>query len=521
MSAAKKLLLLGGSTPVGLPGPLRCVGMRGYVHSSTLAVSSSKTRFKGRFQIKLGNKPVINLRTVWDNFYTTPATTPNQEIDNPDTVGLTKVAMVVNGINRPLTFSGSRSVTLTSGQVDLQTDAVEASSFGLGNYFPAGTTVEVRWIGDHASAAAIVPCGSKADVGFNDQMFRYLPANDIDDVDSTGAMASPTGSDSPAVYSPTMLVGKFLGAGVAMVHIGDSIGDGQDDVPGIGLNGTTGLLNIASGVNGGGYLRRTAYEAGFAYCNMTMGGNRMQWFSTEMTARQQYFKYFTHAITQLGTNDIAGGLSAATIIGTARTIWLALNAQGIQKIYQTLILPKVDTTGDYHQTDTANQTVLSSFGGGAPDNRQLLNAAAGPATAFATNIGATRKLDGVFDIATPVQDGIDYRLWGVLPYTGTLQAGVTGGAGATASVSPSPTLGDTLVFDPGSAGVAEVDRYITAISGSGPYSITLSGNLVNSHSNGAAVRGTPSYDGTHPTCPIHKQIAQLLLPTWRTFTSAT
>src|SRR6202012_4864749 len=101
----------------------------------------------------------------------------------------------------------------------------------------------------------------------------------IDDVDSAAPMAAPSGADTPAVYSPNMIVGRFLGKGVAVLHIGDSIGDGGDDTNGIGLNGTS--PGNASLINGGGWTRRTATAAGLAFCNMTRGGNEYSWFQSQ------------------------------------------------------------------------------------------------------------------------------------------------------------------------------------------------------------------------------------------------
>lgn len=493
-------------TPI-VAGPLRNVATRGAVHNSTLVPASGKTRFKGSFFFAIGTNAANNLQVVWDNFYQNAAASPNQEISNPDIVTLSAVAIVYNGINVPLTFSGSQSTTIAAGAVDIKTDTILASAFGV-SFFTAGSSVEVRWEGDHASGTAYVCVGSKANLGPNDQEFRFTPANDIPDVYSTGPMAAPVGSDSPAIYSPTMIVGNFEGPTVSLVNIGDSIADGGDDTAGIGLNGA-GSLNPGI-INGGGYLRRTATELGYAFCNMSCGGNRMVYFSSQFSLRATYFKYFTHAITQLGDNDCAGGIANTSQIAAARTIWASLNSSGVQFIAQCLILPKKDTD-NFHQTDLANQVDLSGY----DSIRALLNAATG--NSYPHEVGS-HFLNAAYDINSGVQDTGDTTKWGILSYTTTTAAGITAGT-TTASLNLAPSVGDTLVFDPGSAN-ADFDQYVISVTGTGPFTATFSGAFINSHLSGIAVRRTPCYDGTHPTSPTHVTITNTLVPFYTAFTSS-
>lgn len=471
----------------------------GDVPQAMLPVISGHTRLMGHFNYTLPcdtKDPHI----VWANFYQNAATSPNQEISNPDTVILSETAVAVGSSFIAVDYSSSSSVTVAAGANDFESDTVDGSTFGFtGNVWPKGTVIDVRWEGDFGNAAGYVPVGSKSNIGPNDQMFSFTPANDNPQVYATGAMTPPTGSSNVAIFAPVGVVGTVPSTCTPVLYPGDSIGFGGDDTPGIGLNGRS--VGTAGNINGGGFMRRAAHAANIPSLNMTVGGNRATWIASQFTLRQAYFKYFPYFVTEPGQNDAAGGVTAASIIIASKTVWASMNSLGYQGagakgIYQTLTLPKTDTS-NYHQTDIVNQVDIPSYDA-------IVATLNGTGTnSWKAQIGATAHLTDIVDIVTPLVDSGTPTAWKTQAFTTTTAASISIGA-TSASLTLCPNISDTLVFDPGLSTV-DMDNYVTSITGSGPCTVTFSGAFVNAHSSGASVRGTGSYDGTHPTAQNHVQ----------------
>lgn len=492
-------------------GPPRWAVTRGDLHNTTLTATSGKTRFQGQFWYAVGSCGSLGPhRDVLSNFYQNAATSPNQEISNPDHVVLSAVSEVYNNINVIVRKAGSPTITVPSGAADFESDNIDPQAFGV-SALPPGALVNVRWEGDIASGTSYVPVGSKGNIGPNDQMFWFTPANDNPQVRGTGPMTAPVGSSSPAIYAPDGIVGSFSAACPAIVNAGDSIGDGGDDTSGVGLNGAT--RGTAGNINGGGAYRRAPTALGIPFLNMTTGGNRITWIASDITKRSEYFPYFTQGIIEASQNDAAGGSSAATISNAGCTIYQRMFAAGITSgIYQTTTMPKKGGSDNFHQTDIVNQVDIPAY------DAIRATLIGGGANSFASKIGATCHLTGVIDVNVGVQDTGDTTAWAVKTNVTTTTAAAITAGDTTVLMTAAPSLSDILVFDVGAA-TAEEDAWVTNVTGTGPYTVTLSAAMANSHSSGVAVRDTGSFDGTHDTPVNHITMTGTLEGVETTFTA--
>lgn len=496
--------LRGGAAQVQYVGPDRWVVTRGDLHNGILTATGSNTRYMGHKHF-IATCDVEQLRMVLSNFYQNAAASPNQEISNPDSVPLSAVAVAVGSNFAKVKFSGGLTVSISGGASGFLSDIINPGDFGFpGGFFPKNTDLDARLEGNMASGTAYVPVGSKINIGPTDQMFWFNPVNDNPQVYATGAMVAPSGASSPAIFMPDGFIGKCRAPSLAFLNIGDSIGDGGDDTAGIGLNGLT--VGSAGNINGGGAMRRSATNLGIAFLNMTTGGDRLVWQAGGFGLRANYFPYFTNGFSQAGDNDAAGGSSAATISAAGCTLYQGMFTGGITNgIWQTLIDPKKGGSDNFHQTDLVNQVDIPGY----DTIRAGLNGNA--AGSFASKVGATCHLNGVIDIEQGVQDAVDTTSWGVKNTVNTTLSNSPLAGVTTFQTVAAPHVSDILVLNPGGVN-ADVDQWVTNVTGSGPFTVTLAGALVNNHSAGETVRDTGNYDGTHKT-PVNHIIAAGILNT--------
>lgn len=93
---------------------------------------------------------------------------------------------------------------------------------------------------------------------------------------------------------------------------------------------------------------------------------------------------------------------------------------------------------------------------------------------------------------TPDQDGHRYRssITAELATTATTLSSAASSGASSISVAASIAVGNRIAIG---TGVTQDVRTVTAVTGSGPYTLTLDSPLTNSQSSGAAVQANPGY----------------------------
>ena len=460
----------------------------------------------------IGRSDMSELRVVLCNFWQNLGNDPaNIEIPNPESLTYTAVGLVYNGICVPVTFSSSQSFVLpagTSGPAFYTSDPIYPWQFGVSR-FPRGAAVQTRWTGTVQSLASPM-LASSIHSGPTDQMFTYDPTapGNVPNVYGTGRMnLDAAASNKFAVtHEPTMLIGRPDTPSVAILNIGDSIITGPND---FFVNGW------GNGFGGGTWSRRTASQAGFAFCNMSQGGGRYQCWALNSTRRRQAYQWFTHMIAEPTTNDIVHdpGVSASIIEGYATGIWSDFRSLAIGGgvVYQALVLPRcADPTT--RGTTIAGQTPLLGFeDGGLRDQLNVI---------YQGHVSGA--LNGVLDFRLFVEYISDHTVWGLRPFTSVLMNPVVA-VDEQMYLNDRPQIGECMVFAPGTADVDSMHDFpIYRVDGIGPYFVTNSQGFEFDHPAGTVVRAARSSDLTHPSAIVNAQIADYLVSTvYNNFTAST
>jgi hypothetical protein len=155
---------------------------------------------------------------------------------------------------------------------------------------------------------------------------------------------------------PTAIIGLTTGRGMSLVYAGDSIGDGTGDVATDMTHGETSFIGRST-VNVNGY--------NIPHIKMTRGGETVVALAKDSTGwrRANYFKYGSHFLMHIGTNDIVAGSTLGTIQAAFQVVWAKAKANGLY-VMQTSILPRVSVpTGTYTQSGTTTVTVTRTSHG--------------------------------------------------------------------------------------------------------------------------------------------------------------
>lgn len=456
------------------------VASRGQAHNGTVAASGAKTRMKGATRFVIGAGGAKSLQPVFANFFLTNAAA--REVDGP-AYTIRKAAISHEGVTVPLTFAGQRSVTVPAGAVDLRPDAVTPERFGTDLFHP-GSAVFVRVVLD--LPASPVPAQINPMYAAGESQLLYDPANEIDDIDGT-AWGIPGGAEPWVAFPhPVMLIGEPAQPATSLVGIGDSILDGSVD-------------NAGDGSAGGGWLRRAAFAANLPYLSISRTGDKAQFVAAASGKTRKLLRLAgaQAAIVALGNNDIRDGRSFAQLRDDLRNIWAMLRAEGIQFVAQAQVLAETASTDQ--SSSISGQTIVPAFAAGGV--RSQIN------TLIASLDGGA--LSDQIDIASAVQS---LGKWDVPAFQTTLAAAVSAWAGSV-SLARAPEAGDFLVFEPATpANQDAVWPHVASVSGSGPYTATLTGGPTKAHAAGVAVRSSLSADGIHPQQAAHKRIALKAAP---------
>lgn len=376
------------------------------------------------------------------------------------------------GISYPLYFGGQRSVTLNPGDVDICCDWFTCPVV-------AGTNgnLRIKW-----SAASGWVSGEQSDG--TSVSYQYDPANDINQVDNTGALTAPTGATSAGYpFSSTGIIVMASATSRSLIGVGSSLFAGTGDY-------APNAVAKTNGNGAGGFMRRAAYQAALPLAlHAVPGRSASNETSGSGALLASLAKYANMAVTELSSNDLAAGRTVAQLQADLQTIWTRLKAAmpAGSRIFHTKILPRCTTTD--RGVTLAGQTPLAAFVAGG--SRDVMNAW------FDTQVGV--NLTGVIDIDTPCRDSVQTDRWASEAFASTLPSAVTSVQTTGISITDSPAAFATLVADPGGANLSSGYAIVTSQTGTGPFTIVIANAFGVAQNAGANVKSTPSLDTTHPT----------------------
>ena len=277
---------------------------------------------------------------TYNNYYISAGKTQNPQLlygnftnasDSKDTITgcstLTIKASIIKGSTiYPITFNGNSQTTLVAGATIL--------SDPLGLTFDDNEEFQVRTFIAVPADTNTHPSGFSAHRGgVGDQTLSASP--------------SWTLFTTPA-YSPMAIIG--YGNKKAVIGHGDSIQYRSNDSS-IDINGKT--------IYATGFANRACITAKIPYINISKGGEKVQNAidPTYNWLKHTVLPYGSIFLSDLGTNDCAGGRTFAQIQADLLSLWNNMANRGL-KVFATTIPPKTTSTDSWATVE--NQTPTSS-----------------------------------------------------------------------------------------------------------------------------------------------------------------
>lgn len=423
--------------------------------------------------------------------------------------------LIVNGVAYPIVAADPRDASGTAvnngwGFRVPNADSVWARAVNPNGgpvVIPPGAAVAVRTSYTVPSGAPHIggytPLSQNGEGGEYTALPQYLKQ-----FSGTVTIQGSVGSGATRVYAPCAMVGERSDTRPVMLVVGDSISVGA---------GVDNLLyeprGNASYVTRG--LDENAIGQRIAFGHFGVSGTRPSNTTTAVPGDGQFgYRYaaikkmrdltgywpMTHILSQMGVNDAT---DFATWKGYMDAFWASKAAQfpGVP-IWQTTLTPRAQSAGTFYWTDTGQMTFNSVNDGPG------LGAARWRMNDYIRS--KPSPLAGVVDVAPAFVDPTYQDRWPVPPVHALTTAATTAN-GATLQVDTAIKRGENIVINPGQAGALRLT--VTAVSGSGPYTLTLGTN----QNTGATIfpAGTPvaaaeTIDGTHPLYSPHGRAAGVL-----------
>lgn len=361
-------------------GRLQLVGHRGHQATATWGAGiygRSDIRSETRMRFRTGPYPATEVRFVFANWWDASGET---DIANP-----VQVDAALEGASwlQPIRFNGAKGVSMPAGAGLLVSDPVSAS-------LDADTLYYARAGGSVSDSSLPIPSNLAANYAGDDGYVSPAPTSQVY---ATGALTTPSGGASAGGFGPTAIVGVPTRPHPAIAVQGDSIFNGTGDTSdGIGNAGYGQRGLAAVPWNGGVYQ--------FPYVALTRGGDTLA--ANQLGGSDRKFglyRYCTHLLCDLGSNDIANGATLSAMQANAQAIWKLAKDAGLTTAH-CLITPHTTSTDSY--ATAAHQTPVSGFtvGGVRDQFNAWLKAQAGHGL-----------LDAAIDPNPYVEDAAHPGLW--------------------------------------------------------------------------------------------------------------
>jgi len=315
------------------------------------------------------------------------------ESNLPNNYSILELSLEANGIVVPVTYGGSRTQAITAGDVDIQSDAILPSDFGL-SQFSYADIIWVKGIASVASTGQSLPYSTAKVNEYSGSQAGWWDstANSVSSTDVTGVYIITGGSfDSRATGMRPIIFGRPLTDIPSFVTIGDSIADASNDSA--SMSGTLKIHGVA-------FIQRSMRSTSDTDYLPSLNMGRSATGSTSVSAGtrvKQYYKYARFGIDEYGTNNMPStGSSLTPLQSSCTTNWTDMRNAGVEKIIRTKFLPRCTSTDNF--TTVANQTYMSAWAPG--ESSDLMN------QWFATELSAGHidyliSMDGCRDASLP------------------------------------------------------------------------------------------------------------------------
>ncbi len=317
------------------------------------------------------------------------------ESNMPNNYAIEEMSLEANGVVVPVTFSASRSKTITAGDVDVQSDPILPSAFGLSE-FAYAAIIWVKGIASVASAGQSLPyTTAKSNEYTNSQVAWWdSTANTVSSTDVTGVYTISGGSfDARLAGIRPIVLGRPVSDVPSFVTIGDSIVDASTD---------SASMSTDLKIHGVAFIQRSMRSTSNTDYLPSLNMGRSATSSTHAsggTRIKQFYKYARFGIDEYGTNNMPStGSSLSPLQSSCTTNWTDMRNAGVEKIIRTKYLPRCTSTDNF--TTVANQTYMSAWGIG--ESSDLMN------SWFATELIAGHidyllSMDGCRDLSLPLK----------------------------------------------------------------------------------------------------------------------
>jgi hypothetical protein len=406
----------------------------------------------------LCQQAVTSLQIVVSNFYV-PETGGNLGVEMApgSTATVTASIEYPAGTFTQVTFGGSASGTVPDGGV-LFSDFVSVT-------IPQGATFYVR---QYITTAAGMVYSDNGSIDYtNGDGFKF-GASGIADQTMGGTV---THNDNFNGFFPLAILGTTNRASVAI--IGDSRAYGYQDI-----------YSDTSGDRG--ELARSIGPS-LAYMSLTTPSDKAALWVASHTNRLQIAKYCSHAVIQLGINDISGGRTASQLIADYATIAGLIG----KPIFCCTLAPRSNST-DSWQT-VANQTAFAQEAQRSSFNTSVRAGLSG----FA----------GYFEIADQVESARNSGKWRADTVRTVTDFAINSGSQTLTSATAAFTAADqyktVAVAGAGAAGAFLAANIITVVNST---TVTLGTNASTTVSGASGGIGIQSGDGIHEFNLAHREI---------------
>lgn len=288
----------------------------------------------------------------------------------PNSFSVLEMSLELNGTVVPVRYGGARNKALASGDVDVQSDPVLPSSYGLSK-FSYGDVIWLKGIVSCPAGGNLPVTPARFDAYTGGQVFWWTSSiNTVSSTDVAGTYTVTGGSTDTRItgYRPIVL-GRPLADGPSFITVGDSIGESMTDNDYLMTSSTDPLK-----MHGLAFVQRSMRAATNTSFLPSLNMARSATSPSAVvngTRVKKFYKYARFGIDEYGTNAVPPtfGGDLGPLQTTFRTLWSEMRSAGIEKIIRTKLLPRCNSTDSF--MTVANQTPHANWGAGAPAD--LLN----------------------------------------------------------------------------------------------------------------------------------------------------
>jgi len=322
------------------------------INNSTYAVGAGNSVFCSYVPHKIGGSDVTHLALVFEA-WCLPNTSTGLLTDLNANYTVESAVIEYNGATAQLTFGGSVTKALVSGDSNIRTDELDVfAAFGVES-IPYDATVYVKTRLSLSGATLRIPIATQrtSDVTPGIQFLRCTPSSTVGSDTAIGPWGTTGTASNPTGYTPGVVGRHTIPNAVAVMAHGDSLTQGVGD-SGPSASGHSWIGRALDSMT----VTPAFWNFGVSGCTILAGVTDPRLLP--------YYGYANVGFSNAATNDFGTGavISVATAINRHNTLIARMKNQGIKKVGVMALLPRT-TSGDGFAT-LAGQTLYGTWGAG-------------------------------------------------------------------------------------------------------------------------------------------------------------